>query len=216
MNKTYTLQHNCICTSDNKLTEGNEYILKEGGKVQRIVLEKVLETGDWLKLLCYFPDQSKTTELVHKHVDFVYFSMWRIYDPEPGYKANHDNKEAELDKEMTMDEYLKENPPKITKAGFLQELTEEQIKQAVDHFKKIYDCQGWGEREQNMTYLAWLRGEGRLMLSDYFMFHEIGDVEFNCHDYEITIESDVVSGVCIHLTEGFYDLDTLYKNVLKR
>ena len=215
MSRTFNIPQNCICTTNNELTEGREYILKEGSRSQVIVLEKVIENSDWLKLLCYIPDKEKTIELTHKNEDCVYYSMWRIFDMEEEHRLRPERKEFGEEKEMTLDEFLKDNPPKITKSGFLKSLTEEQIAQAVDHFKKIYDCRGWGDREKNLAYLAWLLGEEHLMLSDYFMFHEMGEVEFEAKDYEITFESDKVSGVCIQFTEGYYDLETLYREVLK-
>jgi len=80
MNKTHTLKHNCICTEDYKLKEGNEYILKEGPRKHVIVMEKVIENNDWLRLLCFFPENSVTKEITHANVDFGYPGMWRIFD----------------------------------------------------------------------------------------------------------------------------------------
>ena len=80
MNRTCTIKHNCICTKDYQLTEGKEYILKEGSRKQVVVLKKITEEEDWLKLLCFFPEKSVTKELVHRNTNFVYYGMWRIFD----------------------------------------------------------------------------------------------------------------------------------------
>jgi hypothetical protein len=80
MNKTHIVKHNCICTRDYILTEGNEYILKEGPRKQVIVVEKIIENSEWLTLLCFFPEESEIKELTHINTDFGYSGMWRIFD----------------------------------------------------------------------------------------------------------------------------------------
>jgi len=216
MKRTHILQHNCICTTNSKLTEGEEYILKEGYKKQRIVLEKVIENGDWLRLQCYFPEKSKSIELEHINTDSVYSGMWRIFDPGPAFNTFSETRESKENKKQRLEEFLRDYPAKVTKAGFLQQLSEDQIEQALSHFKKIYDCRGWGEREKNLAYLAWLLGEDHLIISDHLMFHEMGEVEFDESDYEITFESDQVTGVCINFNRKFYGLDILYTRVFKK
>jgi len=47
------------------------------------------------------------------------------------------------------------------------------------------------------------------------MWHEISEIEFNPKDYEISFESDELTGVNIEFTRTFYELDKLYNDVLK-
>lgn len=211
MNKTYTIKHNCICTKNQQLTEGNEYLYKEGSHRNRIILEQVLEHGEWLRLLVFFPHRSKTIEISHRNVDYVYSGIWRIFDLEEEYNNFTDNSDSDEMEEKIMNAIK----PKITKEKFLNSLRKDQIESVQLHLKIFYPCKKWGKHEQNLAYLAFLLGEGHLALSDHWMWHEISEIEFNHKDYEISFESDVVKGVNIEFTRVFYQLDKLYDDVLK-
>lgn len=105
----------------------------------------------------------------------------------------------------------------VTKAGFIAQLTEGQKQAALLHFQSIEPDAAWTQREEALTYLAWLMGEGYLVLADHWMdlYHE--SVEFDIEDYE-KFRPDGEGAKPFHsieFTRLYYKLPELYNNVLR-
>ena len=116
--KTYRVEHNCICTEGNILIKGGEYLFCEGSHKLRTILEKVVEYGDWLRLNVFFPDENRRIEISHRNVDYVYMGMWRLYDWT-------EESEAEIDEAKELrEELMKDFPPapRHTRAAFIKAL----------------------------------------------------------------------------------------------
>ncbi len=79
-NRKFFIDHVCICTSDGKIKEGQEYIFREGFMKEPVVIKKISYDDEWLKLKLYFIREGKTKTVSHKNVDFVYTGMWKILD----------------------------------------------------------------------------------------------------------------------------------------
>ena len=104
----------------------------------------------------------------------------------------------------------------ITKANFLAILTERQKQEAIKHFRGIYPEADWNQREQDLTYLAWLVGEAYLVLSDHWMEHYDDKVEFDADDYAKRYPNDTCQFYSLDYTCTAYELKQLYEQVLKK
>ena len=90
MNKTHIIKHNCICTEDYKLTEGNEYILKEGPRKYRVVVKKVIENNPGMWRVFDLPEQAlseieekkKKKQIIGRSSNYLYTLAYssRYYD----------------------------------------------------------------------------------------------------------------------------------------
>ena len=194
-----------ILTTGNLITEGNKYTYKEGSRIGKIIVEEVIPDPDFLRIKINFYVVGRIIEVSHrKDSKGGYMGMWRIYD-ESFYEENHE------------DYYTVEKPevpvmptPSITKAAYINRLTADQKDVLLNHFNTIYECTVLGEHELNITYLAWLLGEGHVKVSDDFIMNDM-DVEFNQDDYEISFEDEEnPGGVNLELTRSYYDLDKVF------
>lgn len=205
-NNTYIFEKGSnIMTTGNLMTEGSRYTYKEGGRIGKIIFEKLIPDLEYLRLQINFYIVGRTIEVSHlKDFSGGYMGMWRIYD-ESFYDKNVDDYHTYEKKE--------EPPvftPSITKAAFVESLTVNQKELLLSHFDTIYECPILGEHELNIAYLAWLYGNGHVMQSEEFTMTNM-DVEFNEEDYEIGFEDeDNQGGVNLELTRSFYDLDKVY------
>ncbi|MBN1131841.1 MAG: hypothetical protein JXA39_02120 [Bacteroidales bacterium] len=103
----------------------------------------------------------------------------------------------------------------ITPEKFMKFLTFEQMGAIVKHFKRIYNCRGFYDKEQKLAYLAWLTGEGHLMVTGNFLIYDLAEVAFEYGDYTALINEDLQGSSGFGRVRKFYDLDTLYIKVLK-
>ena len=100
------------------------------------------------------------------------------------------------------------------KNEFIQNLTQEQQENLLEHFNSIYECRELSEHEFNMAYLAWIWAKGLIYkdISGISLFNE-EEAGVQLTDYEITIENEVGAGINLDLTYDYYDLDRLIKKM---
>ena len=244
--RTIITNHPCVCTTGNMLVEGEMYLYREGSHRDPVILEEILETGEWLKLRIYFPAFDKRGEVVHKNTNFVYSGMWRLFDfreeePDEDWEddeitdedvmrvllGNASFEEAEgydindARVERMMEEHEEGEKPGfdvksgITLEKFLDNLSYEQMGGIVKHFKGIYDCKGLYEKEKKLAYLAWLIGKKHLLISDNFLIYDLMVLEFEYGDYRTLLEDDLSGDTGIERVREFYELDSLFDEVLK-
>ena len=199
-----------IRTTEGLITIGKRYTYKEGGRIGKITVEKVIPDAEYLRLQIYFYKVDLRIEVSHR-LDYEggYMGMWYICD-ESYYNEN-------IEYYNTWEHY--EDPPEIvptlTKALFIAELSGEQKELLVRHFNLIYECAELNKKELNLTYLAHLLGEELVMQSEGMIIIDV-KVEFIFHDYKEYIEDENESGtVNLFLIREFYQLDKVYKDILK-
>jgi hypothetical protein len=209
--QTYQIVHSCICTTDNILVVGGEYLYKEGSYKCKAILKEVLENGKWLRLMIHFTDRDKIMEISHLNNNSGYSGMWRLFDW-------REEMREEVEESIRMREYIVKNfkvKPRYSKQDYLASLNEDILVNALLHFNRIYDCKILEEKEMNLIWLAWILGKNLLDISNDLIMFEMTELEFDTEEYQITIESDVVKGVDLNLTKKFYELDKLYMEVLR-
>ena len=210
--KTFKIQNNCICTTEGILIEGEAYFYKEGSYKTRVVLEKVVENDEWLKLLVFFPDRKQRIEVSHLNGNYGYSGMWQLYD------WNEDRME-EIEESNRMRREIVKNfspDPKFTKTAYINSLTEDELATILIHFNRINGCTSLNEKESNLIWLSWLIGEGLLNVSDEFIFFEMSEVEFNLEEYDFFDENKLSSVSKIDQLIAHYELDKLYAEVLNK
>jgi hypothetical protein len=78
--KTFRVDHPTVSTKDKTLTIGKEYQLKEGGYIDRIIIENISFINYCLRVKIFLIDQQKRTYIEHTLDYYAYAGMWRICD----------------------------------------------------------------------------------------------------------------------------------------
>ena len=75
--KTFRIDHSVICTTGGILTIGAEYQYREGGYLERVIIEDIDFKGWFIILKLWFIDRNRHD---HKMVNCNYAGIWRIWD----------------------------------------------------------------------------------------------------------------------------------------
>lgn len=198
-------------TKNGIIVEEGEYLYKEGSYKAKVIVEKVLESTEWIRLKVFFPEKNERMVICNKNENFSNVGTWRLLDW---------TKDSEKEVKQANKPRHKMQPPDIFKPGYRKEglfkaLDENKLADILIHFNSIYNCRVLGEKEMNLVWLSWVHGKGLLHVSESLIIYPFREVEFEPKDYEISDENETSGGINLELTMNFYQLDKLYEEVLE-
>ena len=106
--KTFRVEMGTICTKDNIITVGGVYQYREGGLLEKVIIEDIRFKDLFLELKVWFTDQKRYVICTHIMVDCGYPGMWRIWD-----KDHYDIDEWHRDHNRPVDQALLDSIPVI-------------------------------------------------------------------------------------------------------
>ncbi len=201
-----------VCTTDQRLVEGEYYLLKEGGHLDYVVLEQIIQWEHSLVLKVFYMEEERICEISHMDKNVTYGGIWLIHDKDyiQKYRETYGFAPFGMDDDIIHDIPDAANHYFLTKKGFIEQLTGKQKELILVHFNTIYECRELTDHEFKIIYLAWLMGEGKVKWTEQIIISDY-DVEFDDNDFEITFESDEQGGVNLDFTREYYDLDEIYR-----
>jgi hypothetical protein len=107
-NKTFKVDSPHICTTDNVISVGEEYQYKEGGFLERVIIEDISFRRLFMILEVYFIDQDRWVICEHKMAQYGHMGMWRIWD-----KGRYDLEEWRRERNKPVDQSLLDSIPVI-------------------------------------------------------------------------------------------------------
>ena len=105
---TFTVDSSNICTSGNVISIGKEYQYREGGMLERVIIEDISFKKFFLCVKVYFFELDRRVTCTHLMVPSGYSGMWRIWD-----KGHYDIDEWRQEQSCPIDEALLDNIPVI-------------------------------------------------------------------------------------------------------
>lgn len=78
--KTFRTRMGTIATKNGIISIGGEYQYKEGGTLERVIIENIDFKNFYLEVKLHFIDQKRRIKCTHKLVDAGYPGMWRLWD----------------------------------------------------------------------------------------------------------------------------------------
>ena len=106
--KTFRVEIGTICTKDNIITVGGVYQYREGGLLEKVIIEDIRFKDLFLELKVWFTDQKRYVTCTHIMVDCGYAGMWRIWD-----KDHYDINEWRSEHNQPVDQALLDSIPVI-------------------------------------------------------------------------------------------------------
>jgi len=76
--KSFTINHSTIATRNNTIAIGQEYQLKGGTKVDRVLIKNIVIKHYCIQLTLFLIDKNREIKVRHTLQPIAYSGMWRI------------------------------------------------------------------------------------------------------------------------------------------